>query len=214
MAREGLTRDDIAGLLLHLGKDCPGALSVLAVGAPAVKVPGDFATDYTALSDERLTAIAAALQERRRLPAGTMDPSPLAGVQSKLALTRLPDGRLAEPIAGTERLRHIFSRSPTAIIRATRLTKQQLSIFRVRSASKPQKLPSSRSATSRCCWCGASTARWTRRGALSACTRKTLPRRSACQSRSVRAAWHRGPSLRCCGDTQSPGCDGKPDRRA
>lgn len=101
MAREGLARDDIAGLLLHLGKDCPGALSVLAVGAPAVKVPGDFATDYTALSDERLTSIAAALQERRRLPAGTMDPSPLAGVQSKLALTRLPDGRLAEPNAGT-----------------------------------------------------------------------------------------------------------------
>jgi len=101
MAREGLARDDIAGLLLHLGKDCPGALSVLAAGAPAAKVPGDFATDYTALSDERLTSIAAALQERRRLPAGTMDPSPLAGVQSKLALTRLPDGRLAEPIPGT-----------------------------------------------------------------------------------------------------------------
>ena len=101
MAREGLARDDIAGLLLHLGKDCPGALSVLAAGAPAVKVPGDFATDYRALSDKRLTAIAAALREHRRLPAGTLDPSPLAGVQSKLALTRLPDGRLAEPIPGT-----------------------------------------------------------------------------------------------------------------
>ena len=101
MAREGLARDDVAGLLLHLGKDCPGALSVLPAGAPAVKVPGDFATDYRALSDKRLTAIAAALRERRRLPAGTSDPSPLAGVQSKLALARLPDGRLAEPIAGT-----------------------------------------------------------------------------------------------------------------
>lgn len=101
MAREGLARDDIAGLLLHLGKDCPGALSVLAAGSPAAKVPGDFASDYAALTDERLLAIATALQERRRLPAGTMDPSPLAGVQSKLALTQLPDGRLAEPIAGT-----------------------------------------------------------------------------------------------------------------
>jgi serine/threonine-protein kinase HipA len=87
--------------LLHLGKDCPGALSVLATGAPAVKVPGDFATDYRALSDERLVSIAAAMQERRRLPAGTTDPSPLAGVQCKLALTQLPDGRLAEPIPGT-----------------------------------------------------------------------------------------------------------------
>jgi serine/threonine-protein kinase HipA len=101
MAREGLARDDVAGLLLHLGKDCPGALSVLPHGAPAVKVPGDFARDYRALSDKRLTAIAAALRERRRLPAGTSDPSPLAGVQSKLALARLPDGRLAEPIPGT-----------------------------------------------------------------------------------------------------------------
>ena len=84
MAREGLARDDIAGLLLHLGKDCPGALSVLPAGAPAVKVPGDFATDYRAFSDEQMTAIAVALRERRRLPAGTTDPSPLAGVQASL----------------------------------------------------------------------------------------------------------------------------------
>ena len=101
MAREGLARDDIAGLLLHLGKDCPGALSVLAAGAPAVKVPGDFATDYTVLNDDGLIAIAAALRDQRRLPAGTSDPSPLAGVQSKIALTQLPDGRLAEPAPGT-----------------------------------------------------------------------------------------------------------------
>ena len=101
MAREGLTRDDIAGLLLHLGKDCAGALSVLPVGAPPVKVPGDLATDYTVLSEERLVAIATALRDRRRLPADTSDPSPLAGVQSKIALTRLPDGRLAEPRPGT-----------------------------------------------------------------------------------------------------------------
>jgi serine/threonine-protein kinase HipA len=101
MAREGLARDDVAGLLLHLGKDCPGALSVLAAGAPAVKVPGDLGTDYRALSNETLTAIATALRDRRRLPIGTTDPSPLAGVQSKLALTRLADGRLAEPIPGT-----------------------------------------------------------------------------------------------------------------
>ena len=34
MAREGLSRDDIAGLLFHLGKDCAGALSVLPIGGP------------------------------------------------------------------------------------------------------------------------------------------------------------------------------------
>jgi serine/threonine-protein kinase HipA len=41
------------------------------------------------------------LRDRRRLPIGTTDPSPLAGVQSKIALTRLADGRLAQPIPGT-----------------------------------------------------------------------------------------------------------------
>ncbi|NRC56231.1 HipA N-terminal domain-containing protein [Neoaquamicrobium sediminum] len=34
MAREGLSRDDVAGLLFHIGKDCAGALSVLPMGAP------------------------------------------------------------------------------------------------------------------------------------------------------------------------------------
>jgi len=101
MAREGLSRDDIAGLLFHLGKDCAGALSVLPVGAPPVKSPGDYDRDYTALSPERLEAIVKALHTRRRLPEGTEDPSPLAGMQSKIALTVLPDGRFAMPNPGT-----------------------------------------------------------------------------------------------------------------
>ena len=101
MAREGLSRDDIAGLLFHLGKDCAGALSVLPMGDPPVKVPGDYDHDYTAIRPERLEAIVDSLHKRRRLPEGTEDPSPLAGVQSKIALTLLPDGRLAEPSPGT-----------------------------------------------------------------------------------------------------------------
>lgn len=101
MAREGLSRDDIAGLLFYLGKDCAGALSVLPMGAPPVKVPGDYDHDYTAISPERLDAIVNSLHKRRRLPEGTEDPSPLAGMQSKIALTLLPDGQLAEPNPGT-----------------------------------------------------------------------------------------------------------------
>lgn len=101
MAREGLARDDIAGLLYHLGKDCTGALSVLPAGAPPVKVPGDYATDYLPLAPERLEAIVRSLHERRRLPEDVQDPSPLAGVQSKIALTILPDGRFAEPVPGS-----------------------------------------------------------------------------------------------------------------
>jgi serine/threonine-protein kinase HipA len=52
------------------------------------------------MSDETLATIVLALQQHRRLPDGTADPSPLAGVQSKMALTLLPDGRFAEPRRG------------------------------------------------------------------------------------------------------------------
>lgn len=101
MAREGLARDDIAGLLEHLGKDCAGALSVLPLGAPPVKVPGDLDRDYSEFTDKQLTAIVTALHERRRLPDGTADPSPLAGVQSKIALTLLPSGQFGQPRLGS-----------------------------------------------------------------------------------------------------------------
>lgn len=101
MAREGLERGDIAGLLYHLGRDCPGALSVLPRGSPPAKVPGNFATDYSAIDNNRLFEIVSALRARRPLPQGTQDPSPLAGVQSKIAVTILPDGRIAEPLPGS-----------------------------------------------------------------------------------------------------------------
>ena len=101
LAREGLARDDVAGILYHLGKDCPGALSVLPEGAPPAKVPGDYKRDYRPYSNRELEAIAEALFDRSALPENASDPSPLAGVRSKLALTLLPDGRLAEPIPGS-----------------------------------------------------------------------------------------------------------------
>ncbi len=101
MNREGLSRSDIAGLLMHLGKDCPGALSVLPSGAPPVKAPGDFDHDYVPITDDHIQVIVKALHERGRLPAGTPDPSPLAGVQSKIALTLLPSGQLAGPKPGS-----------------------------------------------------------------------------------------------------------------
>ncbi|WP_192182543.1 HipA domain-containing protein [Mesorhizobium amorphae] len=101
MAREGLARDDIAGLLYHLGKDCAGALSVLPSGSPPTKVPGDYESDYVPIPQDRMIAIVEALHQRKRLPHGTEDPSPLAGMQSKIALTVLPDGRFAEPKRGS-----------------------------------------------------------------------------------------------------------------
>lgn len=101
MTREALARDDIVGLLFHLGRDCAGALSVLAEHAPAVKVPGDLELDYLPISPEHMTAIVRSLHERRRLPDHANDPSPLAGVQSKVALVYLPDGRFLEPRPGS-----------------------------------------------------------------------------------------------------------------
>ena len=101
MDRERLARSDVAGLLFHLGKDCAGAISILPLGAPAVKVPGDYNTDYRRIDENRLNTIISSLHRRQRLPEGTEDPSPLAGVQSKIAVTILPDGSYAEPIPGS-----------------------------------------------------------------------------------------------------------------
>ena len=102
MGREGLSRDDIAGLLFTSERTAPEPCpSSFRAGAPPVKMPGDYDHDYTPLPSERLEAIVNSLHKRRRLPDGMEDPSPLAGMQSKIALTLLPDGSLAEPNPGS-----------------------------------------------------------------------------------------------------------------
>lgn len=100
MARHGIARNDIAGLLFHLGRDCPGALSCVPPGEGPSKQPGQLDSDYKRLSDSDLGRIMADLRERRRLPGDLPDPSPLAGVQGKIALTQLPDGGFGLPKPG------------------------------------------------------------------------------------------------------------------
>jgi len=100
IAKYRLSNDDIVGILYHLGKDCAGAVSVLPQGAPATKVPGVLSKDYAAYTEAQLQQIVLALYHREPLPRDLQDPSPLAGVQSKIAVTMLPDGRLAEPMGG------------------------------------------------------------------------------------------------------------------
>lgn len=100
IARYRLANDDIAGILYHLGKDCAGAVSVLPSGAPPVKLPGRIEQDYRPYTQQQIEAVVTALYRRQPLPQDIEDPSPLAGVQSKIALTLLPDGRFAEPIGG------------------------------------------------------------------------------------------------------------------
>lgn len=98
--REQLDRNDVVGLLRHLGADCAGAVSCLPIGAPPVKVPGSLAADYEPLDDPSIIKIVRSLAEARRLPPEFDDPSPVAGVQSKIALTVLPDGQFALPKQG------------------------------------------------------------------------------------------------------------------
>jgi serine/threonine-protein kinase HipA len=100
MQRHGLDFGDVVGLLEHLGTDCPGSVSCAPVGAGPAKVPGDLLTDYDPLDQHDLERIMVSLRDRRRLPDDARDPSPLAGVQGKVALALLPDGRFAMPKRG------------------------------------------------------------------------------------------------------------------
>ncbi|MDB6177697.1 HipA domain-containing protein [Paracoccus sp. Z330] len=115
MEKHGISAGDIIGLLYHLGADCPGSISCVPEGAGPVKRPGLLAEDYEplvgspqvpeALSEaeepldvsDDLARIMTSLRDNRRLPPESEDPSPLAGVQGKIAVTRLHDGRLALP---------------------------------------------------------------------------------------------------------------------
>jgi serine/threonine-protein kinase HipA len=98
--REGIARNDVVALLHHFGADCAGAVSCLPIGAPPVKVPGVLSQDYEPLEDRALVKIVQSLAEARRLPADIDDPSPVAGVQSKIAITLLPGDRFALPKPG------------------------------------------------------------------------------------------------------------------
>lgn len=100
IARYRLANDDIAGILYHLGKDCAGAISVLPQAAPPIKLPGRIDRDYRPYTSQQIEEVVTALYRRQPLPQDRQDPSPLAGVQSKIAVTMLPDGSLAEPIGG------------------------------------------------------------------------------------------------------------------
>jgi len=119
MQRHGIAERDVVGLLFHLGADCPGAISCVPEGAGPGKRPGRIDEDYDVLDGApaiqgplsdvteplavsgSLAEIMVSLRDHRRLPPQTEDPSPLAGVQGKIALAQLPDGRLGLPRPGS-----------------------------------------------------------------------------------------------------------------
>ncbi len=121
MDREGLARDDIVGLLGHLGADCSGAISCLPIGGDPIKVPGVLSEDYTLLAPGEIAEIARSLAERQRLPDTITDPSPVAGVQRKIALTHTPQG-FAKPKPGRKvPTTHILKVPETRLRRDARL---------------------------------------------------------------------------------------------
>ncbi|MCB1348711.1 MAG: HipA domain-containing protein [Maritimibacter sp.] len=112
MALHRIDRDDIAGLLYHLGADCPGAISITPEGTGPGKRPGVFPDDYEELDQQRLEEIVRTLHVTGHLPEDERDPSPVAGVQPKLALVHR-DGRFYLPKAGSRApTTHILKVSP------------------------------------------------------------------------------------------------------
>lgn len=93
-----LLADNTFGLIQALGRDCAGAIVI----APEDEPPPPTATTLAAapLDDAALEHLVANL---RTAPLGVGDRVrlSLAGVQEKLLLTRLPDGRWGQPVDGT-----------------------------------------------------------------------------------------------------------------
>ncbi len=81
-----IDRGDTGDLLFHLGADCPGAISITPEGTGPGKRPGVFPDDYDLLSDAELQRIVRSLHHNKKLPDENRDPSPLAGVQGKIAV--------------------------------------------------------------------------------------------------------------------------------
>ncbi len=94
MAREGLARDDIAGLLFHLGKDCAGALSALP--AKKRRAGHDTAKIDTGRRDRSVRCIGAVV--RRIAP--PILPQLRFGVRAR---SRRPRFRRSSPPAATAR---------------------------------------------------------------------------------------------------------------
>jgi serine/threonine-protein kinase HipA len=93
-----LRADDTFGLIRALGRDCAGAIVIQPAEDPAP--PPSTTTTAEPLDGDMLAELIANL---RTTPLGVDDRVriSLAGVQEKLLLTRLPDGRWGRPVDGT-----------------------------------------------------------------------------------------------------------------
>jgi serine/threonine-protein kinase HipA len=94
----GVRADDTYGLIRELGRDCAGAVVIQPADAPPPPAP-------TTVTAEALTpnGLAKLVSNLRSAPlgAGGRVRISLAGVQEKLLLTRMPDGKWGRPVDGT-----------------------------------------------------------------------------------------------------------------
>jgi len=109
-----LDRGDVGGLLFHMGADCPGAVSITPQGSGPGKTPGRLPRDYEPLNDAQIREIARSLHLHQRLPDLGHDPSPVAGVQGKIAIVE-HDATLFIPRPGSRApTTHILKVSPAS----------------------------------------------------------------------------------------------------
>lgn len=90
--------DDTYGLIREIGRDCAGAVVIQPADDPAPPTATTLTADALTPSD-----VAALVANLRSAPLGTSGRVrvSLAGVQEKLLLTRIPDGRWGRPVDGT-----------------------------------------------------------------------------------------------------------------
>lgn len=94
----GVAREDTYGLIRALGRDCAGALII----QPADEIPPLPPSTLTAepLEEAEIPGLVANLRNAPLGVGGRVRIS-LAGVQQKLLLTRMPDGKWGRPVDGT-----------------------------------------------------------------------------------------------------------------
>ena len=100
LGRHALDRNDVVGILEHIGADCAGAISCLPLGKPPVKRPGNLLTDYNQLTEENVIEIVNRLAKGEALPDELRDPSPVAGFRRKVSIAAAPDGTYMTPKRG------------------------------------------------------------------------------------------------------------------
>jgi serine/threonine-protein kinase HipA len=123
-----LDRGDVGALLWHLGADCPGAISVTPEGTGPGKTPGQFPDDYELLTEERLHAIVLSLHLHRRMPDNERDPSPVAGVQGKIAVVE-HEGKFYLPGANSRApTTHILKISP---VDDPQITRHEVALLKI-----------------------------------------------------------------------------------